>query len=248
MQRSSVDLPEPDAPISAIARVLGDGEVDAAQHRPVAVGLGDAADLEDRRSSAAPPLPAVEQPRERHGHAQVEQRRGDQRRVDEVRRRLDLRDAERLERPEDRDQRDVLLQRDEVVEQRRRDAPDRLRAARRGASPGPRSARPRARPRAGSGGPTRCPRGRPRRRRPSRRASARSRRAPPGRSAARRASAPGRRSRSGRRRGSSGRRGRRRRRSPTAAAAGTAPACARCARARRPGRARARRPRRPRTA
>ena len=47
MQRSSVDLPEPDAPISAIARVLGDGEVDPAQHGALAVGLRDAADLED---------------------------------------------------------------------------------------------------------------------------------------------------------------------------------------------------------
>ena len=48
MQRSSVDLPDPDAPISAIARVLGDLEVDPAQHRALAVGLRDAADLEHR--------------------------------------------------------------------------------------------------------------------------------------------------------------------------------------------------------
>ena len=32
MQRSSVDLPEPDAPISATASCSRDGEVDAAQH------------------------------------------------------------------------------------------------------------------------------------------------------------------------------------------------------------------------
>ena len=46
MQRSSVDLPEPDAPISATAPVLLHRQVDAAQHRHVAVGLRDPAHLE----------------------------------------------------------------------------------------------------------------------------------------------------------------------------------------------------------
>ena len=59
MQRSSVDLPEPEAPISATASCSPTVEVDPPQHLVVAVGLGDAAQLEDRghrgpSASAAP--------------------------------------------------------------------------------------------------------------------------------------------------------------------------------------------------
>ena len=55
----------------------------------LAVGLGDAADLEDRRLAhrAAARCIAVDDARQRDRHAQVQQRGGDQRRVVEVRRR-----------------------------------------------------------------------------------------------------------------------------------------------------------------
>ena len=61
MQRSSVDLPEPEAPISATASCSATVEVDAAQHLALAERLGDAADLEHRRAAhrraSPPPLP-----------------------------------------------------------------------------------------------------------------------------------------------------------------------------------------------
>ncbi len=62
MQRSSVDLPEPEAPIRAIASCSRDGEVDPPQHLALAEGLGDAADLEDgaagahRTAPSGPPM------------------------------------------------------------------------------------------------------------------------------------------------------------------------------------------------
>ena len=63
MQRSSVDLPEPEAPIRATRLVLGDVEVDAVQDLALAEGLGHAADLEHGRTPPAthrtPPAPPM---------------------------------------------------------------------------------------------------------------------------------------------------------------------------------------------
>ena len=93
MQRSSVDLPEPEAPISATAWCSRDVEVDPAQDLALAERLGHPADLEHRALPAAlahrdRPLGAahaVDEPRQRDRDRQVEQRGGDQRRVVEVR-------------------------------------------------------------------------------------------------------------------------------------------------------------------
>ena len=95
MQRSSVDLPEPEAPISAIASCSPTTRSMPLQHLVLAVGLGDAAQLEDRcssrpegeharraRAGCAPQL--VDDTGQRDRHAQVQRRRGEQRRVVEV--------------------------------------------------------------------------------------------------------------------------------------------------------------------
>ena len=52
MQRSSVDLPEPEAPISATASCSATVRSIPAQDLALAVGLGDAAQLEHRRLAA----------------------------------------------------------------------------------------------------------------------------------------------------------------------------------------------------
>ena len=78
------------------------------------------------RLRSAPPMRSTT-PGQRHRDRQVEQRRGDQRRVVEGLALDDLGDPERLLGTEDRDQDDVLLQGEEVVEERRRDPAHRLR-------------------------------------------------------------------------------------------------------------------------
>ena len=95
-------------------------------------------------------------------------------RVVEGARDLDLRLPERLDEPEQRDERRVLLQPDEVVQERWDDAAHRLRERRRSVSAWPRGQAERARRRLlARDAPTRSRLGRPRRRRPSRRARAR---------------------------------------------------------------------------
>ena len=224
--------------------VLADRQGDAAEDLALAEGLGHLTDLDHRRRHQrrlqARPDP-VDNPRQGHGDGQVEDRGGDQRRVVEGRGGVDLGHAECLARDaEDRDQRDVLLQRDEVVEQGWADPADRLRqdhvaqrlrrcqpdrqrcvalaAVDRG-DPGPVDL--------GDVGAVGERQGDP----------AEDRR---DRSAARSAAAPGSRSRSGRRAGSPGSRaGRRCRRSPEAAA-DRARACGWCGPGRPPARARGR--------
>ena len=72
-------------------------QVDPAQHLGVAVGLRDAADLEHGGHGCGSCIRSTIAG-ERHGHAQVEEGGRQQRRVVEVRRRVDLRHPERLER------------------------------------------------------------------------------------------------------------------------------------------------------
>ena len=86
---------------------------------------------------------------------------------------VDLRLVERLDRAERADERRVLLQADEVVQERRDHAPHRLRQDHVAAAPASASARASARPPPATGAPTRSRRGRPRRRTPCRRARAR---------------------------------------------------------------------------
>ena len=132
MQRSSVDLPEPEAPISATASCSRDrrGRCPCSTSRsPNALVTPRISRTGGAHSPAPAPGPSRSSIRASGiVTAQVEQRGGEQRRVVEVGRGLDLRDPEGLAGDaEDRDQRDVLLQRDEVVEQRRPDAAHRLR-------------------------------------------------------------------------------------------------------------------------
>ena len=134
-QRSRVDLPEPEAPISATASCSA-----TARSMPRRTSRSPK-DFVTPRSSrtggavtshagpcAGAPAVAVDDPGERHRDQQVEQRRRDQRRVVEGRAAASIcADPERLQRAEDRDQGDVLLQGDEVVQQRRRHPAHRLR-------------------------------------------------------------------------------------------------------------------------
>ena len=126
---------------SARPPVLGTARSMPRSTSRVAVRLGDAADLE-RPAPSSPTACAGRCMRSRIRASGIVTHRyssaaATQRRVVEVRRDASIcADPERLQRPEDRDQRDVLLQRDEVVEQRRQHAAHRLRAARRSASPG----------------------------------------------------------------------------------------------------------------
>ena len=62
MQRSSVDLPEPEAPISATASCSRTVEVDPAQDLALAEGLGHAADLEHRGRCPEPPAALIAPP------------------------------------------------------------------------------------------------------------------------------------------------------------------------------------------
>ena len=94
-------------------------------------------------------------------------RRHDVRRVVEVVGRVDLGRADRVDDAEDRDQAGVLLQRDEVVEQRRHDPAHAPAAARRGAWSGRARGRASGPRRAGSGCTDSMPARKPRRRRPS---------------------------------------------------------------------------------
>ena len=110
--------------------MLGDSEVDPMQNLTLPEGLGHAGQLQDglAHRRVPPPLPAVQQARHRDRDAQVEQGGGHERRVVEGRGGDDLRLAKRLARDaDDRDQGDVLLEGDEVVEQRRADVADCLR-------------------------------------------------------------------------------------------------------------------------
>ena len=102
-----------------------------------------------------------------------EQRGCDVRRVVEGCGSVDLRLLERLDGAEDADERGVLLQPDEVVEERRDHPAHGLRERRRSAAPAGATARASAPPPPGSGARTRCRRGRPRTRTRCRRARAR---------------------------------------------------------------------------
>ena len=175
-QRSSVDLPDPDDPMSVDDPVLLDRQVDPAQHGRRSVVLDQAADLEDRsharpcrRSARAATASAMR----RGDREQHEQQRGHHvgGEVEGARRR-DLRGPDRVHRAEHGDQPDVLLQRDEVVEQQRRHPAHGLREDHGGASTGGSSGPASAPRRAGRGGSTRCRRGTPRPRTRSRRGSA----------------------------------------------------------------------------
>ena len=97
----------------------------------------------------------------------------DVRRVVERRGDVDLRLAERLDRADQRDERRVLLQPDEVVQERRDHAADRLRDDHEAQRLDRARARASARRPPGSGAPTRSRRGRPRPRTRSRRGRAR---------------------------------------------------------------------------
>src|ERR1700759_1287077 len=126
MQRSSVDLPEPEAPISATASCSA-----TSKSPPWRTSRSPKALVTPLTSiTGAPPLSAphaVDDAGERDRDQQVEHRGGDDRGVVEVFALEDLGDAEGLLRADDRDQRDVLLQGDEVVQQRWGDPADRLR-------------------------------------------------------------------------------------------------------------------------
>ena len=112
--------------------VLGDREVDPAQHLVPPERLVDVLEL-DRVHARASSRAAVarDQPvgeaRERDRQQQEQQRGREVRRVVEGGGRLDLRLAKRLDDTEQRHERGVLLQPDEVVQQRRNDAADGLR-------------------------------------------------------------------------------------------------------------------------
>ena len=139
MHRRSVDLPTAGRADQADDLVLGDVEVDApggpradrrtcagpSIRRALASTVVIAA---DRRSAA---LLAPDEPVDEPGHRdrqQEEDHRGDDvGRVVERRGLPDLGGPEDLDDAKDADQRGVLLEADEVVEQRRDDAPDGLR-------------------------------------------------------------------------------------------------------------------------
>ena len=128
MQRSSVLLPEPDAPIRQMTSTAATSRSMPSSTRVVAEALHD---LGAARSFIAPLVPVIRrrsrgeqvvgEPRERDRHAQEQHRGDDVGREVEVTGGLDARPPQRLDRPEDADQGDVLLQADEVVHQRRHD-------------------------------------------------------------------------------------------------------------------------------
>src|SRR6185436_13876040 len=77
-------------------------------------------------AAAAALVEPIGQPGKRNREGDEDQRSGDIGREVEGRRGVDLRLAEGLDRPDERNERRVLLQADEVVQERRDDAPDRL--------------------------------------------------------------------------------------------------------------------------
>src|SRR3954452_3458323 len=122
MQRRSVDLPEPEAPINATARCSA-----TVRSTPRSTWRSPKALVSPRISTTgaltgsphlSPAAQPVDDPGQWHGNRQVEQRGGDQRRVIEFLGGKDLTDSERLQGADDRDQRHFLLQGDEVVQQR----------------------------------------------------------------------------------------------------------------------------------
>ena len=194
---------------------------------PRARGSGRARGSREPPGLMPPPVPRdqpVREARERDRDQHEQRRRDEVRRAVERRRLVDLGLPERLDDAERADERGVLLEPDEVVQERRDDAAHGLRERRRTAGPGRARARASALPRPGSGARSRCPSGRPRRRTPCRRARARRRPRRTASSASRRARAPASRSRGSRSRGSSGCRGRGRRRRSRARGAGRRPA------------------------
>ncbi len=117
--------------------VLVEREIDPAQHLELAERLVEALDERARRVTSATPA-ACRRRRSRATSQSVkrasgivisdEERRGDEvGRAVERRRLVDLRLAKHLDDPEHADERGVLLEPDEVVEQRRDHPPDRLR-------------------------------------------------------------------------------------------------------------------------
>ena len=139
-QRSSVDLPEPDAPIrqttscSATSRSIPRSTSSLPNDlcRPSMRSAGAAVRLPAHASLPACCCFAVarDQPvgeaRERDRDRDEQRRRDEIRRAVERRRLVDLRLLERLDDAERADERRVLLQADEVVEERRDHAPHRL--------------------------------------------------------------------------------------------------------------------------
>ena len=107
-------------------------------------------------------------PGERDRHDDEHERHRDVGREVEGRGRLDLRRPEDLDHADVRHQHRVLLQADEVVEERRDHPPDGLRDDHVAQRLEPRAGRATGRPPPGSGGWSRCRRGRPRTRTPSR--------------------------------------------------------------------------------
>ena len=198
-QRRSVDFPEPDAPMrqttscSASSRSIPRSTSTFSNDlrtpsRTSALAHAHARDLSAPAIARDQP---VGEPRQRDGDEEEEDRRDDAGREVEGRRLVDLRLAERLDDAEHADERRVLLQPDEVVQERRHHAAHRLRDDHVAERLARARARASARRRSGSGAPTRSLRGRPRTRTRCRRGSSATvpRRAPT--SARRRAGAPG---------------------------------------------------------
>ena len=134
-QRRSVDFPDPEAPIrqttscgsSVRSMPFSTSALPNDLCRPstasAALVIGTSGQLTAPVARDEP----VGQARHRDGQEDEEERRHEVRRVVEGRRHLDLRLAERLDRPEERHQGRVLLKPDEVVQKRGHDAPHRLR-------------------------------------------------------------------------------------------------------------------------
>ena len=82
MQRSSVDLPEPDAPIRQTTSCAATVEVDLVQHLDLAEALGDVLDRDEVRrsssSSACGPLAPLALPDEAVGEARERDREDDE--------------------------------------------------------------------------------------------------------------------------------------------------------------------------
>ena len=202
-QRRSVDLPEPEAPIrqttwcSSTARSIP-FSTSALPNDLWRFSIVRASLMRVRLRPAAAPVARDEpvgEPGQRDRDRDEQHGRGQARREVEGRRLVDLRLLERLDRAEHADERGVLLEADEVVQERRDHAPDGLRhdhVAQRLPVREPERARGR---RPGSGAPTRSRPGRPPRRRPCRRARARRSPRTSSRSGRRTAAAPARRSR-----------------------------------------------------
>src|SRR4051795_503760 len=131
MQRSRVDLPEPEAPMTATAWCS-----ETVRSTPCRTSLAPQAFVtpltsKTGRLMSSPPRhatdsPAIDDAGERNRHTQIEESGAHKRRVVEGRGGDDLGLPERLDHTEDRHQGDVLLERDEVVQERRPHSPHRL--------------------------------------------------------------------------------------------------------------------------